>query len=157
MRIDHGAIFNQPDLLETNDEPEVETVTYFATATRTGKQWIATARDLPGGRTVQAQGASWREVKRNMADLVFEIHNDDASIGALHLVPADPDAEAALKDVVAARSARVLAEQAEREAVRHAVRLLIDQGWSTRDIGSALLLSHQRVSQIAPRATTQKL
>ncbi|WP_344948338.1 hypothetical protein [Sphaerisporangium flaviroseum] len=140
--------------MENSDESEVETVTYFATATRTGKQWTATTRDLPGGRTVQAQGASWREVKRNVADLIFEVHNDDSSIGALHLVPADPDAAAALKDVIAARSARVLAEQAERDTVRHAVRLLIGQGWSTRDIGSALLLSHQRVSQLAPRATT---
>ncbi|MFB9252201.1 hypothetical protein ACFFWE_28540 [Sphaerisporangium melleum] len=139
--------------MDTTDEPEVEAVTYVATATRTGKQWTATARDLPGGHTVQAQGASWREVKRNVADLVFEIHNDDATIG-VHLLPADPEAAAALHDVIAARSARVLAEQAERDAVRHAVRLLIHAGWSTRDIGSALLLSHQRVSQLAPRTTT---
>ncbi|RCG32284.1 hypothetical protein DQ384_07235 [Sphaerisporangium album] len=129
-------------------------VTYVATATRTGKRWTAVARDLPGGRTVQAEGASWGEVRRNVADLVFEAHNADAGIGALQLVPADPEAAAAVVDVIAARSARILAEQAERDAVRHAVRLLIGEGWSPRDIGSALLLSHQRISQLAPGATT---
>ena len=82
--------------------------TYYATATRAGKQWTATATDLPDGHIVQAQGASWAEVKSNVA---------------------------------------------ERDAVRQATRLFIAQGWSTRDAGSAMRLSHQRISQIVSAAT----
>lgn len=47
------------------------------------------------------------------------------------------------------KPARPCRQQAERDTVR----ILLDQGWSTRDAGKALGLSHQRVSQLAPRGT----
>jgi hypothetical protein len=67
----------------------------------------------------------------------------------VRLIPADPRARDALTAVWTARGDRSRAELAEREAVRHAVRTLLEQGWSARDAGKALNLSHQRVSQIA--------
>ncbi len=144
----HDLIFDQPDLTPPSDDDTiVETVTYFVTVARTGKQWTATA-ELPGGRTVQAQGASWTNVKSNVAQLIFDTLRDKPEVIGLHVSPADPEAKAALEAVIEARQARVLAEQAERDAVRHAVRLFTAQGWTTRDVGSVMRLSHQRISQI---------
>ncbi|MFD1939720.1 MULTISPECIES: hypothetical protein [Nonomuraea] len=80
--------------------------------------------------------------------------NPDPDTVGFYFTPADPEAADALKNVKAARLARIYAEQAERDAVRNAARALIDQGWTTRDIGSVLGLSHQRISQIVPRVTT---
>ncbi|GAB3910860.1 hypothetical protein GCM10027612_87470 [Microbispora bryophytorum subsp. camponoti] len=144
--MNHDLIFDQPDLIPPSDDV-VEAVTYFATVTRTRKQWTATA-ELPGGCTVQAQGASWADVKRNVAQLIFDTLRDEPATIGVHVDPADPEAKAALAAVIEARQARVLAEQAERDAVRHAARFLTAQGWTTRDVGSVMHLSHQRISQI---------
>ncbi|WP_433520030.1 hypothetical protein ACQP2T_17700 [Nonomuraea sp. CA-143628] len=154
MDLNHDAIFDQPDLLPPpeDDADVVFATTYNATATRAGKQWTATATDLPGGHTVQAQGASWAEVKSNVADLIFDLLKDEPGTIGVHVAPADPEAAAALSAVIKARQARVLAEQTERDAVRHAARLLIARGWTTRDAGSAMRLSHQRISQIVSAA-----
>ncbi|WP_181448870.1 hypothetical protein [Nonomuraea aridisoli] len=145
--MNHDLIFHQPDLVPPSDDDVAEAVTYFATATRTGKQWAATA-ELPGGRIVQSQGTSWADVKRNVCQLIFDALRDEPEVIGVHVAPADSEAKAALAAVVEARQARVLAEQAERDAVRHAARLLTAQGWTTRDVGSAMRLSHQRISQI---------
>ncbi|MEV7801721.1 hypothetical protein AB0O28_02090 [Microbispora sp. NPDC088329] len=146
--MNHDLIFDQPDLVPPGDDDvAVETVTYFATVARTGKQWTATV-EIPGGRTVQAQGASWADVRSNVAQLIFDALQDKPEAIGVHVEPADPEAKAALAAVIEARQARALAEQAERDAVRHAARLLTAQGWTTRDVGSATRLSHQRISQI---------
>lgn len=55
-------------------------------------------------------------------------------------------------EVPASRDARAKAEAAQAEAqaaTRRAVEVLSQRGLSTRDVGSVLGLSHQRVSQIA--------
>ncbi|MEO3869873.1 hypothetical protein ABGB18_13680 [Nonomuraea sp. B12E4] len=145
--MNHDLIFDQPDLISPSDGDVVEAVTCFATATRVGKQWTATA-ELPGGRIVQAQGASWADVKGNVAQLVFDALQDEPEVIGVHVGPADSEAKAALAAVFEARQKRVLAEQAERDVVRNAARLLTAQGWTTRDVGSAMRLSHQRISQI---------
>ncbi|WP_344978865.1 hypothetical protein [Streptosporangium fragile] len=155
MRSHFEKVFSESDLVVNldNGESEGEVTIYHATVTRIGKQWTATIRDLPGGHVVQAQGATWREIKENVADGVFELLQDEPDTVAIQVVPADPEVAAALATVAAARGARVYAEQAEGDAVRRAARLLVEKGWSTRDAGSALGLSHQRISQIVPRTT----
>ncbi|MFI6786907.1 hypothetical protein ACIBG4_06225 [Nonomuraea sp. NPDC050383] len=146
------AIFDQPDLIPPGNWPRDEATIISATATRTGKQWTAAAK-LPDGRPVKAQGATWVEVKKNVAQLIFDCLQAEPGALGVHLAPADSEAAAALDAVVSARIARANAEQAERDAVRHAAHLLISQGWTTRDAGSALRLSHQRISQITSSAT----
>ncbi|MFG1956023.1 hypothetical protein [Nonomuraea sp. NPDC049028] len=149
----NDAIFDQPDLFPVADADLEVATTYRVTVTRTGKQWTATATDLPGGHTIQAQGANWVEVRRNIGGLIVDLLKDEPGTIGLRVIPADPEAAAALAAVIEARQARMLAEQAERDAVRHAARLLIAQGWTTRDAGSAMRLSHQRISQIVSAAT----
>lgn len=149
------AIFDQSDIPEDFDQTEVEiTTTYRATLTRTGKHWTATVHDLPDGHVIQAQGATWRETADNAMECVLGLLRPDPDTVSFHFTPADPEAAAALRTVVEARNTRVHAEQAERDAVRNTARTLIDKGWTTRDIGSVVGLSHQRISQIVPRTTT---
>lgn len=71
------------------------------------------------------------------------------------VAPADPEAAAAVRALTAARIARADAEQAERDAARAAARTLTSRGWSTRDTGRVLRLSHQRISQLAPARTVR--
>ncbi|MEU4833147.1 hypothetical protein [Streptosporangium sp. NPDC023615] len=148
------AIFDQSDLPEDPDQLELEVTTnYHATLTRTGKRWTATVHDLPDGHVIRVQGTTWRETADNVMECVLDLLPPDANTVGFDFTPADPEAAEARKAVSDARVARLYAEQAERDAVRNAVRTLIDQGWTTRDIGSALGLSHQRISQIVPRIT----
>lgn len=148
------AIFDRPDVVEADEATGPEVTIYNATATRVGKYWNVAVNDLPDGRAAQAQGANWTEAQLNAMDCVQGLFEPDQrdTVG-VRLIPADPQAADALVSVWTARSARAVAEQAERDAVREAVRILLDQGWSTRDAGKALALSHQRVSQLQRSAT----
>ncbi|GAA0370281.1 hypothetical protein GCM10009530_20490 [Microbispora corallina] len=153
MRTPFEAILDQPDIVENLDDLEVESTTYHATATRTGRQWTVTVNDLPEGRAVQAQGATWTDAEQNALTCVIDLLQAEPHTVNIHLAPNDEEAAAALAAVTEARVARAYAEQAERDAVRQAARILTDKGWTTRDAGGALRLSHQRISQLAPRTT----
>ncbi|GIH51636.1 hypothetical protein SAMN05421833_12949 [Microbispora rosea] len=151
MRSPHEAVFQAVEPADDGANPDefanVAATTYQATATRTGKLWTVTVPDLPGA-AVKAQGATWRDAEINAAMCVADVLHAAPGTVALHVAPADPDAAAALEAVTAARVARAEAEQAERDAVRHAAQVLTGQGWTYRDAGGALRLSHQRVGQI---------
>ncbi|WP_460306080.1 hypothetical protein [Actinocorallia aurea] len=150
------AIFDEPEFEgpgEPIDTSQVKFTTYRAALVRDGKWWTATVRDLPNGGVVVAQGSTWAEVHRNThAAVISSLGVEPYAVG-INLVTDDSEVEDALHAVVAARVARGEAEEAERAAVRHAAQLLTGKGWSTRDAGGALNLSHQRISQLAPRAS----
>lgn len=147
------AIFSDGLTEDVDDsaEDQVRCTTYQATADYDGSVWTAKVIDLPEGHAVHAQGATWADVERNTARCVVEALRAEPGTVALRLLPADAEAAAALEAVTAARVARAHAEQAERDAVRHAARVLTAKSWSTRDAGTALRLSKQRISQLAPR------
>ncbi|RKS72187.1 hypothetical protein BZB76_5007 [Actinomadura pelletieri DSM 43383] len=133
------------------ETPETTEVTiYNATATRDGRYWKVSVQDLPDGRAAQAQGTTWTEAQHNAMDCVQSLFPEAPDTVGVRLIPADPRAAAAMTAVWDARGARVRAENAERDALATAVATLLDQGWSTRDAGKALGLSHQRISQLKP-------
>ncbi|MEV0389529.1 hypothetical protein [Nonomuraea sp. NPDC050643] len=147
-------IFDEPDIVEPPDEQSSARYTsYPATASRGDGVWNVVVHDLPAGHAVRAQGVTWTDAEMNAIKAVIDVLQAEIGTVGVHLIPDDPDAAAALETVTAARIARAQAGQDERDAVRHAARLLTDQGWSTRDAGRALRLSHQRISQIAPQTT----
>lgn len=147
-------IFDEPDIVEAPDEQSsARYASYPATARRCGGVWNVVVHDLPEGHAVRAQGVTWTEAEMNTIKAVIDALRADAGTVGVQLIPADSEAAAALEAVTAARIARAHAGQAERDAVRHAARLLTGQGWSTRDTGRALRLSHQRISQIAPQTS----
>ncbi|MEU6787228.1 hypothetical protein ABZ912_49240 [Nonomuraea angiospora] len=149
------SILDQPDITEEPDPLGTQiTTTYHATLTRTGKHWTATFDNLPGGHIIRVQGATWRETADNAMEAIFDLLKYDPGTVGFAFTPADQEAALVMENVRDARAARLHAEQAERDALRNAARALIDKGWTTRDIGSVLGLSHQRISQIVPRTTT---
>jgi hypothetical protein len=149
------AIWDQPDIPADLDQLELQiTTTYHATLARTGKRWTATVDNLPGGHVIQVQGTTWRDTADNAMESVFALVKYDPDTVGFSFAPADQEAADAMENVRAARATRLHAEQTERDALRNAARTLIDKGWTTRDIGSVLGMSHQRVSQIVPRSTT---
>ncbi|MFJ8745838.1 hypothetical protein ACIRL2_41580 [Embleya sp. NPDC127516] len=154
MSID--AVFEQPDIdpdiASTDDRRPIPT--YTATATRTGKQWTATITGLPEGRTAQAHGPTWGDTELAAFSVVGEILDAEPATYTVRLVPADPTALDALDTLVQARLTLAHAEQAVRDAARNAARTLTDQGWTTRDTGTALRLSHQRISQLVNSPST---
>ncbi|MYS80333.1 hypothetical protein [Embleya scabrispora] len=145
------ALFDRPDVTDADPDGPAPLPSYTGYATRVGNTWVVEIRDLPDDRTATAQGRTWREAKTATGNAIGE-HLPAGHDGfGIQLAPADPDADAAITALIEARIALVYAEQAVRDAARHAARTLIDQGWNNRDTGAALGLSHQRVSQIAPR------
>ncbi|GAB1822574.1 hypothetical protein [Herbidospora sp. RD11066] len=154
MRTRHEAVFDEPDIVEDVDESLGISTDYIAVVTREGRGWKATVSDLPGGKVVVAHGATWAETTHNVGEsLDAAVTPEPPYVLGYHMVPADPEAASAIGAVMMARSDRVYAEQAERDAVRNAVRVLIGQGWTTRDAGRALMLSHQRISQLNAEAS----
>ncbi|MEU8356495.1 type II toxin-antitoxin system HicB family antitoxin [Nonomuraea sp. NPDC048882] len=147
-------IFDEPECDGDPDEfVDVKFAQYPATATRDGNQWTVTVHDLPDGRAVLAQGSHWTEAHRNTHKLVAELLGEQPHAVGITMRPDDPEIVAALDAVTLARTARADAEQAERNTVAGAARLLTGKGWTVRDAGGVLGLSPQRISQLAPRST----
>ncbi|MGW0806860.1 type II toxin-antitoxin system HicB family antitoxin [Nonomuraea sp. NPDC002799] len=144
-------IFDEPESHGDPDEfVDVKYTSYRATATRTGRTWTVTVHDLPNSRVV-TQGAHWAEAHRNTHSAVVELLGVEPQSVGITMRPDDPEIVAALDAVIGARTARADAEQAERDTVAHAARLLTGKKWTTRDAGGVLSLSPQRISQLAPR------
>lgn len=122
---------------------------YRATATRSGRWWAVVVPAVPGaltqGPTLKAAAAMAREA----VALVLDIPEESVVID---LRPELPDTAAtALNDFRSRRSERERAEEAEREAQATAAQVLREAGLSVRDAGEVLGVSHQRVSQLAPK------
>jgi hypothetical protein len=81
---------------------------------------------LPRG-AVQAQGATWIDAEGNALALVAGLLQADPGTVGIRVEPADEKEAAALAAVVETRGARVLAEEAERDAVRQAGRTASDR------------------------------
>lgn len=147
-----GKIFDEPENDgDPNEFADVKFTQYSAIARRDGTQWTVSVHDLPGGRAVLAQGAHWTEAHRNTHTLVVELLGERPQAVGITMRPDDPEVVAALDAVTEARVARANAEQAERDTVTRAARLLTGRGWTVRDAGGVLSLSPQRISQLAPR------
>jgi hypothetical protein len=142
------AIFEQPEIIADLDDLTFDVTTYPATATRKDSIWIVNAHDLPDGQAVQAEGGTFREAEDRIQELVPEALGVDRETVVVSVEPADLAAKAALRALTGARIARAKAEQAERDAARHAARLLAQQGWAPEDIATALRLPTDRVSHL---------
>ncbi|MFD9947666.1 hypothetical protein ACFWYW_46630 [Nonomuraea sp. NPDC059023] len=138
----------------TTVEDEALVPTFLAPTKRTGKFWTANVLGLPDGQHLQIQGKTWAETRDNALERVAELLGSAHDTVGVLLVPEDADEARAVETARAARAARATAEQDEQDVVLKSAELLRSRGWTTRDVGSVLGYSHQRISQIAPEATT---
>lgn len=149
-------IFDRPEIIPGLNDLDLEVTTYTATATHTGTEWTVTARDLPGGRTVHAQGSTWRIAETEIHQRVTQELAVDPTTVVVSMTPADPDAAAALSVLASARIARANAEQAERDAARNTARLLASQGWAVHDTAGALRLPAERIAHLTTATTNDR-
>lgn len=146
------SIFEQPDICEDSDDGDVVTLTtYSAFATRTGNTWSAEVSDLPDGLAARVEGQTWSEVELELMDRVPRMLGADGTVNVV-LRPADQEATDALRALSGARQDRAVAEQAERDAARNAVRILAGKGWNAEDIGTAVRLPSARVTKIVTQS-----
>lgn len=119
----------------------------FIEVTRSGRWWAIRVPSMPG---VFSQCRRLDQVDEHAREAIaLAVDRNPIDIGELdiHIDPPDDvatlilDAHAAVE---AARDATVCATHARRAAVD----ALADGGYTTRDIGALLGISHQRVSQL---------
>ncbi|MCF2532748.1 hypothetical protein [Yinghuangia soli] len=152
------SAFDNPDIAPDFDPDDLEgcVPSYTCEGEQVGDAWHVTVRGLPGGAEVHVQGKTWRKAKRHTIDAVQKALGPDSGVYGLQFVPADPEAAEAVDAYYEARQALCFAEQKLRDTAREAARTLTAQGWSNRDTGSVLMMSHQRISQLAPRDARQE-
>lgn len=123
---------------------------YQVTVTREGDAWLADVAELEGAhtyaRTLPALDRAVREV------VVMATDRPDEDMPALRLAydyrTGDPDID------VTATEIRILREQADQLAATATARtgtaaaLLVNRGFSVRDVAAILGISPQRVSQL---------
>lgn len=128
---------------------------YTARCYREGKWWTIDVAEE--GRPMRAATQSRRldQVDYYVRDLVRLFGDPDYATAEISVSVDYPDSLAA--DVAAAnalREAAVNAQQAASERSRQVARDLTAAGLSVRDVGSALGVSFQRVSQLLDRRKT---
>lgn len=129
-------------------EIQMERKAYTATARRDGRFWSVVIHGLPENYAGYTQGRSWGEAEEMTKDAISALMDVPESSFSVSLLPEDGEARAALSEFVAAREAAEAAESAYAAALREAARVLTAHGFTVRDAGAALSISHQRVSQL---------
>lgn len=126
-----------------------------AQARRSGDWWAVEVPEVDG---VFTQAKRLDQVPEMVADAVAVMEDVDAATVEVEVVPLVPEAI-----VEALSQARALREQAEAmnveasTVIRQAAINLTGLGYSMRDVGVVLGVSHQRVAQLmAPRPMTIK-
>jgi len=122
-----------------------EVTTYTVTAERTAKWWVLQAVDVPGAITQVARLDQADQIKEAIA-FVAGVPEEEVEIDVQPVLPED-----ASEHLERARELRAFAERAAEEATietRVAARRLSFGGFSMRDIGAIMGVSHQRVHQV---------
>jgi DNA-directed RNA polymerase specialized sigma subunit len=125
------------------------TVAVKVEARRSDGWWAITVPDHPGmlgqaRRLDQIEG-----VARELHQLLLDLSDAEVADLEFDVAVVDEVVEGLLADLDAATTAARAAEATLDEARRLVVRRLTAEGYTQRDIGAILGVSHQRVSQLA--------
>jgi predicted RNase H-like HicB family nuclease len=120
--------------------------TYTAVCQRSGNCWSISVPEIKG---VHSQARRLDQVEEMARDAISLMLDVPAESFAIEVRPELPPAAA--RAVAARRAAKDAAREAE-EGTTQAVRVLLDDGFTVRDIGAMLGLSPQRISQITHQA-----
>jgi predicted RNase H-like HicB family nuclease len=124
----------------------VEVKTYIASCQRSGNWWSISVPEIKG---LHSQARRLDQVEDMARDAIALMLDVPAESFAVEVRPELPPAAA--RAVEARRAAKDAAKEAE-EGTTQAVRELLDDGFTVRDIGAMLGLSPQRISQITHQA-----
>jgi predicted RNase H-like HicB family nuclease len=124
----------------------VEVKTYTATCQRSGKWWSISVPEIKGLHSQARRLDQVEEMARDAIALMLDVPAESFAVDVHPELP-----PAAARAVEARRAAKEAAKEAE-EGTTQAVRVLLGEGFTVRDIGAMLGLSPQRVSQITHQA-----
>jgi predicted RNase H-like HicB family nuclease len=124
----------------------VEVKTYTAVCQRSGNWWSISVPEIKG---LHSQARRLDQVEEMARDAIALMLDVPAESFAVEVRPELPPAAA--RAVEARRAAKEAAKEAE-EGTTQAVRVLLGEGFTVRDIGAMLGLSPQRISQITHQA-----
>ncbi|HEY0616314.1 MAG TPA: type II toxin-antitoxin system HicB family antitoxin [Kribbella sp.] len=132
--------------------------TYHARGTREGDQWLADVPELEG---TQTYAASLTALDRHVREaIVLAADLPDDAMAGLELVWSYDIGNQLGEQAAAIRAERAALTEQEKQldqATRElAAKLTKDLGYSVRDVGPLLGISHQRVSQLNSRRTSRK-
>lgn len=119
---------------------------YIVTATREGDWWELDVDGLDGVFTQARRLDQAEAMARDAIAVMLDVPEDSFDIEIRHVL-----GEPLAKDVEAAKSARAVVDEANKEArqaTRRAAGRLRGEGLPVRDIGRILGISHQRAAKI---------
>lgn len=128
-----------------------EVTTYRVRVTREGKHWLADVPDLPGTQTYAPSLTALDSYVREAIALMDDL--PDEAMAGLELDYSYDVADEAVAEAKKLREEREeLNEREQRlhKAMAEVVGKLVDLGYSVRDAGPLLGVSHQRISQLRP-------
>jgi predicted RNase H-like HicB family nuclease len=124
----------------------VEVKTYITSCRRSGSWWSVSVPEI---KELHSQARRLDQVEDMARDAIALMLDVPAESFAVEVRPELPPAAA--RAVEARRAAKDAAKEAE-EGTTQAVRELLGDGFTVRDIGAMLGLSPQRISQITHQA-----
>jgi len=124
----------------------VEVKTYTAACQRSGNWWSIRVPEIKGLHSQARRLDQVEEMARDAIALMLNVLPDSFAVEVRAELP-----PAATRAVEARRAAKEAAKEAEEDTTE-AVRLLLREGFTVRDIGAMLGLSPQRISQITHQA-----
>ncbi len=124
----------------------MEVSTYTTTATRTAHGWIGQCDQAPGALSDARRLDQLIERQREAIAFVTDVPMADVDVELALDVP-DP-IKHLLSDAAVKTTAAEIAHEQATAARRATAHLLVEQGYSMRDIGVVLGVSHQRVHQL---------
>lgn len=120
--------------------------TYTANARRAGQWWAIDVPELAGVFSQARRLDQVEAMARDAIALFLDVpaHSFDVTLA----VQLDPEAKSVVANAQTARGEAVAYQAKASVAQRAAARQLMERGYTTRDIGGLLKISHQRVAQL---------
>jgi predicted RNase H-like HicB family nuclease len=124
----------------------VEVKTYITSCRRSGSWWSISVPEIKGLHSQARRLDQVEDIARDAIALMLDVPAESFAVEVRPELP-----RAAARAVEARRAAKDAAKEAE-EGTTQAVRELLGDGFTVRDIGAMLGLSPQRISQITHQA-----
>ncbi|HEX7491398.1 MAG TPA: hypothetical protein VF337_06820 [Candidatus Limnocylindrales bacterium] len=121
---------------------------YRVTATRTGRWWNITVRELSGVHAQARRLDMVESMAREAISVTLKAPEDSFDIAMQTDLASLGGLQAPVEDALRARESAEKAQDQASAAVRRAVREIRAAGFTARDAGMLLGLSNQRISQI---------
>ena len=116
--------------------------TYTAVCVRSGDWWAIRVPELKGVHSQTKRLAQVEAMARDAIALFLDVEPGSFA------VKVQPELPVEVTEAVQARQAAKAADERAEQATQKAAAVLLEKGYSVRDVGRVLGLSPQRISQI---------